>query len=131
MLINFLPTSLFPATTRPLDAKRAQKALKNNNVIVVAGFQGINEQGDVTTLGRGGSDTSAVALAVALGASQCEIYTDVDGVYTADPRMVHIIDTFFIQPVHPSRLVDKASLTCRSHVLPKIVITSVSVFIKA
>ena len=54
----------------------------------MAGFQGINEKGDVTTLGRGGSDTSAVALAVALGASQCEIYTDVDGVYTADPRLV-------------------------------------------
>jgi aspartate kinase len=55
---------------------------------VVAGFQGINAKGDVTTLGRGGSDTSAVALAVALGARQCEIYTDVDGVYTTDPRMV-------------------------------------------
>ncbi len=76
------------ARIKQIDAKRARQALKNNNVIVVAGFQGINEQGDVTTLGRGGSDTSAVALAVALGASQCEIYTDVDGVYTADPRMV-------------------------------------------
>ena len=76
------------ARIKQIDAKRAQQALKNNNVIVVAGFQGINEQGDVTTLGRGGSDTSAVALAVALGATQCEIYTDVDGVYTADPRMV-------------------------------------------
>jgi aspartate kinase len=76
------------ARIKQIDAKRAQKALKENNVIVVAGFQGINEQGDVTTLGRGGSDTSAVALAVALGASQCEIYTDVDGVYTADPRLV-------------------------------------------
>jgi aspartate kinase len=76
------------ARIKQIDAKRAQQALKNNNVIVVAGFQGINENGDVTTLGRGGSDTSAVALAVALGASQCEIYTDVDGVYTADPRMV-------------------------------------------
>lgn len=71
-----------------IDAQRARKMLKQNHVIVVAGFQGINEQGDVTTLGRGGSDTSAVALAVALGARQCEIYTDVDGVYTADPRMV-------------------------------------------
>ncbi len=76
------------ARIKQIDAKRARQALKNNNVIVVAGFQGINEKGDVTTLGRGGSDTSAVALAVALGASQCEIYTDVDGVYTADPRMV-------------------------------------------
>ena len=76
------------ARIKQIDAKRAQQALKKNNVIVVAGFQGVNEKGDVTTLGRGGSDTSAVALAVALGASQCEIYTDVDGVYTADPRMV-------------------------------------------
>ena len=76
------------ARIKQIDAKRAQQALKENNVIVVAGFQGVNEKGDVTTLGRGGSDTSAVALAVALGSSQCEIYTDVDGVYTADPRMV-------------------------------------------
>ena len=71
-----------------IDTKRAKKMLKENHVIVVAGFQGINAEGDVTTLGRGGSDTSAVALAVALGAKQCEICTDVDGVYTADPRMV-------------------------------------------
>ena len=71
-----------------IDTRRARKILNENHVIVVAGFQGINEEGDVTTLGRGGSDTSAVALAVALGARQCEIYTDVDGVYTTDPRMV-------------------------------------------
>ena len=71
-----------------IDARRARKMLNENHVIVVAGFQGINEEGDVTTLGRGGSDTSAVALAVALGARQCEIYTDVDGVYTTDPRML-------------------------------------------
>jgi aspartate kinase len=71
-----------------IDARRARKMLNENHLIVVAGFQGINEEGDVTTLGRGGSDTSAVALAVALGARQCEIYTDVDGVYTTDPRMV-------------------------------------------
>ena len=71
-----------------IDTRRARKMLNENHVIVVAGFQGINEEGDVTTLGRGGSDTSAVALAVALGARQCEIYTDVDGVYTTDPRIV-------------------------------------------
>jgi aspartate kinase len=71
-----------------IDAQRARKMLNENYVIVVAGFQGVNAEGDVTTLGRGGSDTSAVALAVALGARQCEIYTDVDGVYTADPRLV-------------------------------------------
>ncbi len=76
------------ARIQSIDAKRARKMLDENHVIVVAGFQGINPEGDVTTLGRGGSDTSAVALAVALGAKQCEIYTDVDGVYTADPRIV-------------------------------------------
>src|SRR5690606_35540608 len=57
-------------------------------VVVVAGFQGGNADGDVVTLGRGGSDTTAVALAAALGATTCEIYTDVDGVYSADPRVV-------------------------------------------
>jgi aspartate kinase len=71
-----------------IDAQRARKMLEKSHVIVVAGFQGINPEGDVTTLGRGGSDTSAVALAVSLKAKQCEIYTDVDGVYTADPRIV-------------------------------------------
>ncbi len=76
------------ARIKSIDAQRARKMLKENHVIVVAGFQGINPEGDVTTLGRGGSDTSAVALAVALNARQCEIYTDVDGVYTADPRLV-------------------------------------------
>lgn len=76
------------ARIKSIDAHRARKMLKENHVIVVAGFQGINPEGDVTTLGRGGSDTSAVALAVALDARQCEIYTDVDGVYTADPKLV-------------------------------------------
>lgn len=71
-----------------VDGARCKPYLEKNHVVVVAGFQGINEHGDVTTLGRGGSDTSAVALAVALGAGQCEICTDVDGVYTADPRIV-------------------------------------------
>lgn len=76
------------ARIKQIDAERAKTILKNNHVVVVAGFQGINEQGDVTTLGRGGSDTSAVALAAALGAERCEIYTDVSGVFTADPRLV-------------------------------------------
>ena len=76
------------ARIKQIDTERAKQVLKNKHVIVVAGFQGINERGDVTTLGRGGSDTSAVALAVALGAEKCEIYTDVDGVFTADPNIV-------------------------------------------
>lgn len=67
---------------------RAAAALKDGVIPVIAGFQGVDIHGDVTTLGRGGSDTSAVALAAALGAERCEIYTDVNGVYTADPRLV-------------------------------------------
>jgi aspartate kinase len=69
-------------------ADRIRTALAGGNVAIVAGFQGVNESNDVTTLGRGGSDTTAVALAAALGADVCEIYTDVDGVFTADPRIV-------------------------------------------
>lgn len=76
------------ARIKEIDTECAKRVLKKKHVIVVAGFQGINEHGDVTTLGRGGSDTSAVALAVALKAERCEIYTDVDGVYTADPNVV-------------------------------------------
>ncbi|MBI4383791.1 MAG: aspartate kinase [Nitrospinae bacterium] len=76
------------ARIKQIDGARARKFLQENHVVVVAGFQGINERGDVTTLGRGGSDTSAVALAVALNADSCEIYTDVDGVYTSDPNVV-------------------------------------------
>jgi aspartate kinase len=68
--------------------ERIHKLLKEGQVVIVAGFQGMNSLGDVMTLGRGGSDTTAVALAAALGAERCEIYTDVDGVYTADPRIV-------------------------------------------
>jgi len=69
-------------------AKRVLEALDDGKVVIVAGFQGVSTDFDVTTLGRGGSDTTAVALAAALGADACEIFTDVDGVYTADPRIV-------------------------------------------
>lgn len=71
-----------------IDTERVQSELDRGNIVVVAGFQGLNKYDDITTLGRGGSDTSAVALAAALNADKCEIYTDVDGVYTADPRIV-------------------------------------------
>ena len=71
-----------------INDERLRKELDSGNIVVVAGFQGINKYDDITTLGRGGSDTSAVAIAAALGADLCEIYTDVDGVYTADPRIV-------------------------------------------
>lgn len=71
-----------------ISLKRIKEELEKGQVVIVAGFQGIDEKHDYTTLGRGGSDTSAVALAAALNADMCEIYTDVDGVYTADPRLV-------------------------------------------
>ncbi|MDH5518801.1 MAG: aspartate kinase [Gammaproteobacteria bacterium] len=70
-----------------IDAEKITNDLNNGNIIVVAGFQGADEQGNITTLGRGGSDTSAVAIAAALKADECQIYTDVDGVYTTDPRV--------------------------------------------
>jgi len=71
-----------------IDEMRLRQDLENGCVAVVAGFQGVDAEGNITTLGRGGSDTSAVALAAALGADECQIYTDVDGVYTTDPRIV-------------------------------------------
>nr|WP_314467932.1 aspartate kinase [uncultured Campylobacter sp.] len=75
------------ARIEAIDTKRMKEELKTGKIIVVAGFQGIDGKGDVTTLGRGGSDLSAVAIAGALNADLCEIYTDVDGVYTTDPRI--------------------------------------------
>lgn len=71
-----------------IDEAKVQAQLQAGKVVVVAGFQGVDEQGNITTLGRGGSDTTAVALAAALKADECHIYTDVDGVYTTDPRVV-------------------------------------------
>ncbi len=73
---------------RRIDKERLESELGKKNIVIVAGFQGINRYDDITTLGRGGSDTSAVALAAALHADLCQIFTDVDGVYTADPRIV-------------------------------------------
>ena len=71
-----------------IDAARVREDLENNRVVVVAGFQGVDEDGNITTLGRGGSDTTAVAMAAALEADECRVFTDVDGVYTTDPRIV-------------------------------------------
>ena len=76
------------ARIKRIRTERIQKELDKKKIVLVAGFQGINKYDDITTLGRGGSDTSAVALAAALRADLCQIYTDVDGVYTADPRTV-------------------------------------------
>lgn len=71
-----------------VDPKRIMSELARGNIVIVAGFQGVTSEMDIATLGRGGSDTTAVALAVSLGAKECQIYTDVEGVYTADPRIV-------------------------------------------
>ena len=76
------------ARIRTINTERIENELEEGSIVLVTGFQGVNGMGDTTTLGRGGSDTSAVALAAALGADICEIYTDVEGVYTADPRVV-------------------------------------------
>ena len=76
------------ARLKRIDTERIQTELENRKIVIITGFQGVNKYDDYTTLGRGGSDTTAVALAAALRADACEIYTDVDGVYTADPRLV-------------------------------------------
>jgi len=76
------------AKFKRIDSERIMNELDQRKIVIVTGFQGINKNDDLTTLGRGGSDTTAVALAAALHADECEIYTDVEGVYTADPRVV-------------------------------------------
>ncbi len=90
-------TSVYSAAKfKRVDTERINNELDAGKIVIVTGFQGINKFDDITTLGRGGSDTTAVALAAALRADKCEIYTDVDGVYTADPRVVpnaHKIET--------------------------------------
>ena len=70
-----------------IDKKRIEKYFEENDVIVIAGFQGVNIKGKITSLGRGGSDTTAVAIASSIGAKRCDIYTDVDGVFTTDPNI--------------------------------------------
>lgn len=103
-------TDKFHTKARILDVngERIRKALKDDNVVIVAGFQGMTEAGEITTLGRGGSDLTAVALAHALKAEYCEIYTDVDGVYTADPRIVE--DARKIEQISYDECLELASL---------------------
>ncbi|MCQ4269621.1 MULTISPECIES: aspartate kinase [Pseudomonas] len=87
--VRILTDSAFnKARILQIDDRKLRAELKAGRVVVVAGFQGVDEQGNITTLGRGGSDTTGVALAAALKADECQIYTDVDGVYTTDPRVV-------------------------------------------
>jgi aspartate kinase len=91
-----------------INSSRLISELDSGKIVIVAGFQGINQNNDITTLGRGGSDTTAVALAIALGAERCEIYTDVDGVYTADPRKVK--STIKLKEISYDEMLEMASL---------------------
>ena len=88
--VRILTDSAFArARIQDIDDQRIRRELAAGKIVVIAGFQGADKEGNITTLGRGGSDTSAVAIAAAMKADSCEIYTDVDGVYTADPNVVH------------------------------------------
>ncbi len=96
------------ARIKSIDAKFIKKNIKNNKVVIIAGFQGVDEVGNITTLGRGGSDTTAVALAAAINADECQIFTDVDGVYTADPRIV--ADASRIDKISYEEMLEMSSL---------------------
>lgn len=96
------------ARIKTIDTERIYDELEKRNIVIVTGFQGINKYDDITTLGRGGSDTSAVALAAALHADLCEIYTDVEGVYTADPRVVK--DSIKLDEISYDEMLELASL---------------------
>ena len=107
--IPILTDSAFSrARIERIEDKNVREDLKNGSIVVVAGFQGADKEGNVTTLGRGGSDTSAVAVAAALKADVCEIYTDVDGVYTTDPRIVP--DASKIEKISYDEMLEMASL---------------------
>ena len=96
------------ARIKTIDTERIKSELDKKRIVIVAGFQGLNKYDDITTLGRGGSDTSAVALAAALHADLCEIYTDVDGVYTADPRFVK--NAYKLEDISYDEMLELASL---------------------
>lgn len=96
------------ARIRTINTERIENELDEGSIVLVTGFQGVNQIGDTTTLGRGGSDTSAVALAAALHADSCEIYTDVEGVYTADPRVVP--DAVKLDEISYDEMLELASL---------------------
>ena len=96
-----------------IDKKVILNELIERDVVIVAGFQGVSEYGEVTTLGRGGSDTTAVAIASALNAKRCEIYTDVKGIFTADPRLVN--DSKLISNISYDEMLEMASLGAKMH----------------
>jgi aspartate kinase len=96
-----------------IDKKVILNELKERDVVIVAGFQGVSEYGEITTLGRGGSDTTAVAIASAINAKRCEIYTDVKGIFTADPRLVN--DGKLISNISYDEMLEMASLGAKMH----------------
>jgi aspartate kinase len=107
--VRMMTTSDFTkARIQSIDAERIHKQLDQGKIVIVAGFQGIDEDENITTLGRGGSDTTAVALAAAVGAEVCEIYTDVDGIYTTDPRIFK--DAVKMQEITYDEMLELASL---------------------
>ena len=107
--IRMMTDSAFSkARIKSIDADRIHRQLGQGKVVLVAGFQGIDEEENITTLGRGGSDTTAVALAAAVGAERCEIYTDVDGIYTTDPRIFR--DAVKMDRISYEEMLEMASL---------------------
>ena len=106
-------TSFGRARISRIEAGRVRRELDSGRIVVVAGFQGITAEDDVTTLGRGGSDTTAVAIAAALEADRCEIYTDVEGIYTADPRIAP--DARKLDEVGYEEMLELASLGAKMH----------------
>lgn len=93
---------------KSIDDTKILDRLEEGNIVIIAGFQGVDERGDITTFGRGGSDTTAVAIASALKADKCEIYTDVDGIYSADPRVIE--DAVKIDTITYDEMLELASL---------------------
>ncbi len=109
MQVGFLTNSNYSnARIKSIDVERINHELEKKNIVIITGFQGVNKYDDITTLGRGGSDTSAVALAAKLHADLCEIYTDVEGVYTADPRIVK--DAVKLNEISYDEMLELASL---------------------
>lgn len=107
--IPIITNSVFGnARIQEINTKRIEEDLQNRKIVVIAGFQGIDEDLNITTLGRGGSDTTAVAIAASLNAERCDIYTDVDGVYSADPRVVK--DVCKIETISYDEMLELASL---------------------
>lgn len=96
-----------------IDTSRILKEIKEERIVVVTGFQGISENMEITTLGRGGSDTTAVALAASLKADMCEIYTDVDGIYTSDPRVVP--EARILEEIGYEEMMEMASYGAKMH----------------